>query len=1109
MRIRTLVIGAAVAAAYVAAARLGFSVAFVAEQVTTVWAPTGIAQAALLLWGVRLWPAVWTGAFIVNAFTAMPLWTAAAIAAGNTLEAVSLVWLLRRASFDPAFSRLSDALRFIVFGAVVVTTISATIGVVSLCAAAVQPWDRFASLWSAWWIGDALGSLVVAPVLLSVARRASPSTDWTRVAALLGATVLVTAIAFGGLLGPWFGRDPLHYVLFPLVIIAALWFGQPATALVVLSASVVGIMNTVRGNGPFAAADVNRGLILLQVFTGVLASTGLLLAAAIAERQTAQRRLKAARAAGDALAHSPSLDIAAPALLRSICEALEWQFGAIWLVGSRADDRLTCTAAWGDATPAIDEFKRVTQSTSFERGAGLPGRVWKDGQAAWIEDVVRDGNFPRAPIAAQARLHGGFGFPIRFGDDALGVIEFFTHRVVARDRDLLDAMSTVGNQVGQFIHRQRLEQASAEERRRMRAILDTALDAVVAMDHRGVITDFNPAAERIFGYRRSDAVGRELAEVLIPPDLREQHRRGLQHFLATGEGPVLNRRFETRGQHADGHQFAIEVSITTVAEDVGPPRFTGFVRDLTERVQAERERRQAEAALRVSEERFRSLSASTNLLTLFEHDRDLRYSWVFPQHPDFPDHNIGKTDAELLPPEEGRHLMRLKRTVLESGVGSRQEIIVTLQGVPHHYDLTIEPRRDANGAITGVAGVAIDITQRKRDESLLRDSQQQLRDADRRKDEFLAMLAHELRNPLAPIRTGLEVLRRAGNAVEAIDRVGPMMERQVAHMVRLIDDLLEVSRITSGKIHLQKSRVTVRDLIDAAVDANRVNIEASGAELTITIPPDPVHVTVDPTRFVQVVSNLLNNAAKFTPAGGRIAISASVMRSSNGHDVLQVSVADTGMGIAADLLPRVFELFTQGERPDASATAGLGIGLSLAQRIIDLHGGTIAAASEGRGRGSVFTVRLPLEPTAVTTAEPASGDRPASHGMLRGRRVLVVDDHADAADMLSWLMRAHGGDVRTANDGEEAIALAREFDPQVILLDIGMPGMDGYETCQRIRAAEHNQRAFVVAITGWGQDRDKARADAAGFDAHITKPADPVALEQLLAQAVTPKARRT
>ena len=996
MQIRALAIGIAIAAAYVLAARLGFSVAFVAEQVTTVWAPTGIAQAVVLLWGVRFWPAIWAGAFMANALTAAPIWTAAAIATGNTLEAVALVWFLRRASFDPAFSRLSDAARFIVFGALAATTISATIGVLSLCAAAVQPWDRFASLWSAWWIGDALGALVVAPIILGVARAASPSTDWIKVTALTLVAVIITAIAFGGL-GPLFGRDPLHYVLFPLVIVAAVWFGQPATALVVFSAAVIAIMNTVRGNGPFAAVDVNYGLIQLQTFMGVLASTALLLAAATAERQTAQRRLSAARAAGETLAHSPSLESAAPALLRSICESLEWQFGAIWLVGTRDRDQLECTAVWAEESPSIDEFKRLTETIAFERGSGLPGRVWKDGHAVWIEDVVRDGNFPRAPVAARAGLHGGFGFPIRSGDDVLGVIEFFTHRVVARDRDLLDAMTTVGNQVGQFIHRQRIEQASGEERRRLRAILDAALDAVVAMDHRGLITDFNPAAERIFGYRKSDAVGRELADLLIPPELRDQHRRGLQHYVATGEGPFLNRRVETRGLHADGHQFAIEVSITTIDDAAGPSRFTGFVRDLTERVQAERERRQAEAALRVSE--------------------------------------------------------------------------------------------------------------------------QQLRDADRRKDEFLAMLAHELRNPLAPIRTGLEVLRRAGDTADAIERVGPMMERQVAHMVRLIDDLLEVSRITSGKIDLQKGPGTVRDLIDAAVDANRVNIEAGGAELTITVPPEPVHVTVDPTRFVQVLSNLLNNAVKFTPANGRIAITAAVSRPRSAPAELTVAVADTGIGIDAELLPRVFELFSQG--PDGRAAGGLGIGLALAQRIMALHGGTIEAVSGGAGRGSTFTVRLPLEHAGASESGAASA-RPAASGSLVGRRVLVVDDTTDAADTLAWLMRSHGGEVRTANDGPAAIALASEFAPHIILLDIGMPGMDGYETCRRIRDGERDRlhpttpsprrggpgRAFVVAITGYGQDGDKARAEAAGFDAHMTKPADPVLLEQLLTTAVRLKAER-
>ncbi len=581
---RALIVGVCVAAAYVIAARLGFLVAFVAEQVTTVWAPTGIALAALLLWGRRLWPAVWLGAFAANAWTDAPLWTAAIIAAGNTLEAVVAASFLSRArGFDPSLRRLSDTARFIVFAAILATIISATIGVTTLCLAGVQPWARFSGLWSAWWLGDAMGALVVAPVLLTTVRSARHQSrqDWLGVALLIVATVLVTEVVFGEMLGPLLGRCPLHYVIFPFAVIACVRYGQPAAAMLVFSASAVTIWHTVRGDGPFASPDIYQGLILLQVFMGVLASTGLLLAAAMTERQASQRRRAAAYAVGEVLADAPELASAAPAILRNICENLEWQVGALWLID---DDipLLRCLSVWSNGAARVADFVRTTEEAKYPPGAGLPGRVWATRRSVWIEDVLQDPNFPRAAAARRAGIHGAFGFPIRLGGDVLGVVEFFTHRAASPDADLLDTMSTVGNQVGQFMGRKRVERAVLDEQRRMRAILETALDAVIGMDHHGVITEFNPAAERLFGYEKKAATGHVLADLLIPPDLRGQHREGLARYLSTGEGPFLNRRIETRGYHADGFEFPIELAITRIA-DVGPARFTGFVRDLTAR----------------------------------------------------------------------------------------------------------------------------------------------------------------------------------------------------------------------------------------------------------------------------------------------------------------------------------------------------------------------------------------------------------------------------------------------------------------------------------------------------------------------------------------------
>ena len=617
---RLVGIGLAVAAAYVITARLGFQVAFAAEQVTTVWAPTGIAQAALLLWGRSLWPAIWVGAFVANAGSEAPLWTAAGVATGNTLEAVAAAWILgRMPGFDPTFRRIRDVVAFVAVAAVMSTAISATIGVATLCAAAVQPWTRFSELWSQWWVGDAVGALVIAPVILTAARAPSSWSrrEWAETGLLVFGTAVVTQVVFGQVLGPTTGHHPLEYVVFPCVITAAVRLGQPAAALVVLTASGVTIWNTVRGAGPFAGPEVHQSLILLQVFMGVLAGTGLLLAAAIAERQTGERRRAAAHAVGEVLTASPDLTQAAPPILRALCENLEWQIGALWLVDHTLH-RLRCLAVWGgDALPTT-AFAVVTRETLFPSGVGLPGRVWADGKAAWIANVLSDPNFPRAPVAREAGIHGAFAFPICLGGEVLGVIECFNRTVVTPDMDLLRTMSAVGNQVGQFIGRTRVETAVMEEQRRTRAILDTALDAIIGMNHQGTITEFNPAAERTFGYRREEAIGRELAELLIPLELRAKHREGLARYLATGIGPFLDRRVETTGYHADGHEFPVEVAITRVpAED--PPRFTGFVRDLTARVEAERERehllqrefsarREAEAANRAKDEFLATLS---------------------------------------------------------------------------------------------------------------------------------------------------------------------------------------------------------------------------------------------------------------------------------------------------------------------------------------------------------------------------------------------------------------------------------------------------------------------------------------------------------------------
>jgi PAS domain S-box-containing protein len=395
-----------------------------------------------------------------------------------------------------------------------------------------------------------------------------------------------------------------------------------------------------------------------------------------------------------------------------------------------------------------------------------------------------------------------------------------------------------------------------------------------------------------------------------------------------------------------------------------------------------------------------------------------------------------------------------------------------------------------------LARQAADLIERAHAEEALRRSEAQLKEADRRKDEFLATLAHELRNPLAPLRTSLELIRLPGTP-EELEETRLMMEEQVGVLVRLVDDLLDVSRISSGKIRLQRQPTHLGALIARAVQANQVAIDAGQLSLQVRLPDTPVLLDVDATRFVQVVSNVLNNAVKFTDPGGRITISAEVTSADDpGARELSLAVTDSGIGIPQDMLPRVFELFTQDDVTASRSHSGLGIGLALARRLIDLHGGSIDAFSEGPGLGSRFTIRIPVSSASVDV--PAAASEPLTTRI--SCRVVVIDDNPAAARSIQRLVKWLGGECRVAHNGEDGLAVMRELRPDIVILDIGMPGLDGYATCRRIRE-EFGADVTLVALTGWGQQRDKQNAIEAGFDVHLTKPADPVALEELLSKA--------
>jgi PAS domain S-box-containing protein len=507
------------------------------------------------------------------------------------------------------------------------------------------------------------------------------------------------------------------------------------------------------------------------------------------------------------------------------------------------------------------------------------------------------------------------------------------------------------------------------------------------------------------------------------------------------------------------------------------------------RLELARARRRIDAALRDSAARFREMAdAAPVMMWVAAADGSCTYrgrSW-YEFTGQIQDTGLGMGWLDPIHPDDVEAVRRAYLEATERRAAFRQEYRLRQAGGAWRWVLDAAiPQLGRDGRARGFIGSVIDISDRK----IVEDA---LRDADRRKDEFLATLAHELRNPLAPMRNALHALRIADNDDSPANpaHLHAMMERQVNHMVRLVDDLLEVSRITRGKIELRLEPIDLAAVIRAAVETSRPLIDAGGHELQVDLPDTPVTLNGDPVRLAQVIGNLLNNAAKYTPRGGHIGL--AVQR--RGGEV-ELEVRDDGVGIPSDMLGQVFELFTQVDHTRAAAQGGLGIGLTLVQRIVELHGGRVEASSAGPNRGSTFVVRLPIPDTTHATAAPDGDD---ARTTLPSRRVLVVDDNLDAAESLGVLLQFLGANVKVVNDGPEALAVLDAFRPELVLLDIGMPGMDGYEVAARIRALPDQRGVTLIALTGWGQSEDRERSHAAGFDRHLVKPIDIDTLEALL-----------
>jgi PAS domain S-box-containing protein len=631
-----------------------------------------------------------------------------------------------------------------------------------------------------------------------------------------------------------------------------------------------------------------------------------------------------------------------------------------------------------------------------------------------------------------------------------------------------------------LLARKRSEEELRKRSEWLRITLASIGDAVISTDAEARVTFMNGVAQSLTGWTQSEALGRPLSEVFQIVNEQTREPGANPALRALREGTVVGLANHTLLIAKDGRERPIDDSAAPIRDDSGTAVGAVLVfRDVTERRAAE----EAQARLAAIVESSQDAIISKTL------DGVIR-SWNAGAERVFDytsDEAIGRSITLIIPPdrldEEYEILARISR-------GERIEHFETIRVSKHgrliDISLTVSPVRDSDGRIVGASKVARDITDRKRVEKALEEANQ-------RKDQFIALLAHELRNPLAPLRNGLQVIRLAGTDTNAIAQAREMMDRQLSHMVRLIDDLLDISRVSQNKMELRRSRVLLKDVISSAVETARPAIEEAGHEFAISLPSEPVYLDADLTRLAQVVANLLNNSAKYTERGGRILLAAE----RQGGEAI-ISVRDTGLGIPANDLPRIFDMFSQVDRSIERSTGGLGIGLALVKGLVEMHGGTVTASSPGQGKGSTFVVKLPvLESTA-----PLALDIPATEPLHAGprRRILVVDDNRDSANSMALMLRLMGNEVRTAHDGLQAIETAAEFRPKAILMDLGMPKLNGYDATERIREQPWGRDMTIIAMTGWGQEVDRTQSHEVGCDGHLVKPVNVSDLENLLTQ---------
>ena len=751
---------------------------------------------------------------------------------------------------------------------------------------------------------------------------------------------------------------------------------------------------------------------------------------------------------------------------------------------------------------------------------------WYDFTGLEDNGTIGDASWTAVPHPEDLpRVQEVWGRAVRTGEDF--EMEFRLRGKDGGYRWQLSQARPIRNDAGQIvrwigsntdIHDRKVAEAALQQSEsRLSDVLQTALDCIIGMDADGRVIDWNPAAEHTFGWTRDEVVGREMAELIIPPQYRHLHRDGLAKYLKTGDGPVFGKRLELTALRRDGSEFPVELTIApTTAGD--PPTFTGFLRDITDRARAER-------TLRDSEQRFRDMADNVPVM-IWVTRPDGYCEYLNKQWYDFTGQSAGEAEgfgwlSATHPDDAAKAEHAFREANARQGEFKVEYRLLRRDGVYRTCIDTASPRFDAEGNFLGYVGSVADITEQaeaeREREALLEAERAARTEAERAsnmKDEFLATLSHELRTPLNAILGWSQILRNSGGDADDVAEAVDVIERNARAQTQIIEDLLDMSRIISGKIRLDVQEVDLERVVRAAIETVTPAAEAKSIRIQAVLDPLAHPVSGDPNRLQQVFWNLLSNAVKFSPKGGRVQV---LLKRINSH--LEVEIIDTGEGIEPQFLPYVFDRFRQADASTTRNHGGLGLGLAIVKQLVELHGGAVRARSGGKGTGTTFTVLLPVtvlhpDPTPDPVRRHPRGDGatvdPDACAQLKGLRVLVVDDEPDARSLVRRLLRDCDAVPTVAGSAAEALQRLGEGSFDVLLSDIGMPGEDGFSLMKKIRAlpAESGGDVPAIALTAYARAEDRVRVLRAGYQMHLAKPVEPAELITVVASLAARAPRR-